>query len=122
MSIPRFAAVGLANTAIDYGVYAGLLAAGLPPQLANLISVTTAASFSFLANRNFTFHTRKTSTPLGRQMLRHAATTGSALVISAGVINLLSPLSGPLIAKAIAIPLSFAWNYSLSSRWVWGQT
>jgi putative flippase GtrA len=122
MSVPRFAAVGLANTAIDYGLYAGLFAAGLPAQLANLVSVATAAGFSFLANRNFTFAARKDATPLIRQMLRHATTTGSALIISAVVIHFAAPVIGALLAKAIAIPLSFAWNYGLSSRWVWGST
>ena len=121
MRVARFAMVGLAKTGLDYGTYWLLLGIGLAPHAGNLVSVLLAASSSFLANRHFTFADNRHLTPLGRQLGRHAAATTSALVISAAVIHLLAPFAGPLAAKALAVPLVFAWNYRLASRWVWGR-
>lgn len=121
MSLPRFAAVGLANTAVDYGCFTTLVAWGTVPQLANLLSVSLAVAYSFFANRSYTFAQRKNATPVAGQLIRHLAVTATAWCIPAIVIAVAAPITGALAAKALAIPLVFAWNYALSSRWVWSH-
>ena len=121
MRIARFGAVGVANTFCDYGIFSLLVTLGAMPQLANAASITTAATFSFLANRHFTFVTSRGDTPLGQQILRHATVTLSGLVLSAAIIAALVAHVEPLVAKAMAIPTVFLWNYGLSSRWVWAR-
>ena len=51
----RFVLVGVLNTAIDFGALFALTALGLQVVPANMISTALALSFSFLANRSFTF-------------------------------------------------------------------
>lgn len=54
----RYGLVGLANTAIGYGVILGGLWFGLGDYRANALGYTAGLCFSFVANRRFTFDRR----------------------------------------------------------------
>ena len=55
----RYLLIGTINTAIDFGVLFMLTwFISTPKELANIISTTIAFSFSFVANRSFTFRSR----------------------------------------------------------------
>ncbi|MFC7764908.1 GtrA family protein [Leucobacter soli] len=63
----RFVLVGLANTAIDFGLLFALRALGVPLVPANMISTAVALAFSFFANRSFTFRAAGSGARRGRR-------------------------------------------------------
>ncbi len=124
-----FAAVGVINTAIDFGILFTLKSLGLPTIPSNIISTTTAFCFSFFANRKYTFKT--TSSDKKREFILFVIVTLFGLwviqnVVIAAITYVLSGLALPdaavlLIAKLFAIIASLTWNYILYSRVVFTQ-
>ncbi len=124
-----FAAVGVINTAIDFGILFTLKSLGLPTIPSNVISTTAAFCFSFFANRKYTFKT--TSGNKKREFILFVVVTLFGLwvvqnVVIAVLTYLLSVLALPetlnlLIAKLFAIIASLTWNYILYSRVVFKQ-
>jgi putative flippase GtrA len=115
----RFILVGLANTAIDFIVLLSLTAMGTWLIAANIISTSVALTFSFFANRTFTFGStgKKRS-----QAVRFLAVTLIGLWVLQPIVLLLTV--GPLeeffsretsivIAKLLATVVSMVWNYLL---------
>lgn len=122
-SLVRFLAVGVVNTAIDVGIYTGLVLTGVPIVISNAISTTAGMTFSFLANRSFTFAaTGGTRAQLVRQALVFVVVTGFGLwVIQPSVIWLASqPLGelarqpvGVVFTKLCGVAVALVWNYLL---------
>jgi putative flippase GtrA len=120
----RFLTVGVANTAIDFGLLFTLKALGLPAISANIISTTAAFCFSFVANKKYTF--KSTGANLKREIGLFVVVTLFALwVIQTIVINITQvALSDTglddglilLIAKILATAFTLVWNYTLYSR------
>ena len=115
----RFIIVGIANTAIDFIVLLSLTAVGLPLVAANFISTSVALTFSFFANRTFTFGStgKKRS-----QALRFLLVTLVGLWVLQPIVLVLAVpvLEGMLareasivVAKLIATVVSMVWNYLL---------
>ena len=115
----RFIIVGIANTAIDFIVLLSLTAVGLPLVAANFISTSVALTFSFFANRTFTFGStgKKRS-----QALRFLLVTlvglwvlqPIVLVLAVPVLEgMLSREASIVVAKLIATVVSMVWNYLL---------
>lgn len=125
----RFIAVGGINTVVDFGVLFALETLGLPAVVANLFSTTCAFSFSFFANRKYTFKT--TSTNLKRELALFVSLTlfglwGLQTVIIALITGTLSHsgLANSLVllaAKILASTVSLTWNYLVYSRIVFKQ-
>ena len=138
--VSKFSAVGIVNTAIDFGLYNVMFAVfGLSIIVANLISTTVAMVFSFFANRHVVFeagHGRA-----ARQAVLFLVTTAFGLyVLQLGIIKLLTDVwTGPLTiavtvvhgaglthlsdrfirfngAKAIGTVASLIWNYFVYKR------
>ena len=109
----RYLLIGTINTAIDFGVLFMLTwFISTPKELANIISTTIAFSFSFVANRSFTFRSRTGN--VRRQLL--------LFTLQPVIIALLAPIfisfnfSQPaalFISKLIATVASLIWNYLL---------
>lgn len=122
----RFLTVGVANTAIDFGLLFTLKALGLPTINANIISTTAAFCFSFFANKKYTF--KSTGANLKREIgLFIIVTLFGLWVLQTIVIQLVQgALSGSglgdqailFIAKILAIAVTLVWNYTLYSRFV----
>ena len=115
----RFIVVGLANTAIDFIVLLALTAWGLELVLANILSTSIALTFSFFANRTFTFRSEGKK---GGQILRFLIVTLIGLWVIQPIILVLtvplleSFLSRELsivVAKLVATVVSMVWNYLL---------
>ena len=115
----RFILVGIANTAIDFIVLLSLTAGGLPLVLSNILSTSVALTFSFFANRTFTFGStgKKRSqavrfllvTLVGLWVLQPIV-----LVLAVPVLEgMLSREASIVVAKLIAIVVSMVWNYLL---------
>jgi putative flippase GtrA len=122
----RFALVGGANTAIDFGILFGLVFLGVDKLVANFFSTGIAFIFSFYVNRSFTF--KSTGGNTKKQFGLFLVITLFGLwviqpVIIAFVAWLLasSNLSKPIIllaGKLLATVATLIWNYVLYSRYV----
>ncbi len=121
----RFGAVGIINTLLDFAILFALKFAGVPIVLANIISTGTAFSFSFLANKNYTFKA-KGKENLRREIILFIAVTLFGLwVIQTIVIQVslwltqsieIDPYLKLLGVKLIATAFSLVWNYVLYDR------
>lgn len=116
----RFSLVGVANTAVDVVVYLLLTSVGLSVVLANFISTSCGMTFSFFANRSFTF--RRAKGMVGRQLILFLLVTVTGQWILQPTIitasSRLLPLldSGPLatlIPKLLGIGTTVVWNFIL---------
>lgn len=127
----RFVAVGLANTAIDFGLLFGLRALGVPIVPANMVSTAVALAFSFFANRSFTFD----AAGAGRRAAAWQAAKFlvvtliglwvlQPLVLLAGTALLSESLGASaalFLAKIAATVVSMVWNYLLYDRVVFSS-
>lgn len=137
----RFASVGVANTAIDFGTFNLLLHLGVARGIANVAGIGLALCFSYVANSRWTFRGGHDG---WRTALPFVAVTGigmginTALVVllgdparfpgvglvlflgdparfpgiaGPGVLVLTAALLVPNIAKILASVFSLTWNY-----------
>ncbi len=126
----RFTVVGLANTAIDFGVLLTLKSFGINVLVANTCSSTLAFIFSFAANKKYTFKT--TDTNVVREMVLFVVVTLVGLwglqnsiiaLTQAPLINLLhNPIAGLVASKLLATLVSMVWNYIMYARVVFKHT
>ena len=111
----KFGAVGIANTALDIALFSALtLAAHFPAVGANVISYSAGIGLSFAVNRAWTFRDHNQ----GRawiQLTLFVVGNLTGLALSTAVIGLLARSAGPLLAKAVSVCATFAWNYAFSN-------
>lgn len=120
----RFGLVGVINTSIDFAIFLGLSLVGLPPVLANFISTSTAFSFSFYANKKYTF--KNQSNNLKRQLVIFLVVTLFGLWVLQPIVILAvkSLMDGSnfgegtilILAKLLATCVTLVWNYILYSK------
>ena len=125
----RFGLVGVANTAIDFGILFGLVFLGIDKLVANFFSTGIAFVFSFFVNRSFTFKSVGGNTK--QQFAYFLVITLSGLwiiqpLIINGVVALLthrglSPGFILLTGKLIATIATLIWNYILYKRHVFKE-
>ena len=122
----RFAVVGGMNTAIDFVILFTLVALGLPSIASNYISTSVALTFSFFANKKFTF---KHNGKINIQQLAYflVITIFGLWVIQPVIIEGIRLLIGPwlannfivlLIGKLLATITTLIWNYLLYRKFV----
>lgn len=120
----RFAIVGGTNTVIDFGILFVLTASGLDKIFANYISTSIALTFSFFANKKYTF---KSEASTKRQIIPFLVVTLIGLwVIQPLIIWLYTSALGDsslalFVAKLLATVASLIWNYLLYSRYVFTE-
>jgi putative flippase GtrA len=112
----RFGLVGLANSVVDLAVFAGALAAGAAPLLANLFGWGVAVVFSYLVNSRWSF---ERSAKVGD--LRAAARfigLGALITlgVSSGAIAALAGVIGVMPAKILGLAVAAVLNF-LAARW-----
>lgn len=123
----RFAIVGGANTALDFGILLILTnLLGLPSIAANYISTSLSFVFSFFVNKSFTFKSK--SGNVKKQFALFIAVTIVGLwiiqpLIIWGIESILKPLGWDqnlvlITAKLVATLASLVWNYLFYSRLV----
>lgn len=114
----KFLIIGVANTTIDFGIYYYLTrhivffdVATPKKYLANVISFLVATTFSFFANRNWTFK-REDRASLG-EAARFYSTTVSGLGLNELLLFILirSFHVYDLIAKVFATFVTIFWNF-----------
>jgi len=122
----RFALVGGANTAIDFGILFGLVFFGVDKLVANFFSTGTAFVFSFFVNRSFTFksvggNTKKqfglflVITLFGLWVIQPVLISGVAWLLAGASLSDGVVL---LIGKLVATVATLIWNYILYGRYV----
>jgi putative flippase GtrA len=121
----KFALIGVVNTAIDFGIYYMLTrhtalfdVSTWHKYIANIISFCIATTFSFFANRVWTFG-RKDKATVG-EAARFYSTTLSGLVLNSLLLLLLVRVLGiyDLIAKVFSTFVTIFWNFFLKRFWV----
>ena len=114
----RFALVGVANTAIDVGLFTVLTAAGSGIVLANTASTTAGMVFSFAVNRTFSF---RSTTPVRHVIVPFLAVYLVCLwvlhplvilgsVEALGALGVTTPVS-LVLGKVAAVASGLVWNY-----------
>jgi putative flippase GtrA len=103
----RFAAVGVANTAVYYGSYL-LLRLALSFLAADVLAVVVAMLFAFFAHSAITYRTRPTLRklllfPLGNIAGYLVLTLGAWALVRSGVNDRWAPLA----AAAVSVPVTF---------------
>lgn len=120
----RFAIVGGANTALDFGILFFLTFLGMDKIVANYFSTGLSLIFSFFANKSFTFkhkegHAKKQFalfliiTLIGLWVIQPLIIWGSTSALEGTITNDTANL---FIAKLIATFASLVWNYILYSK------
>ncbi len=110
--IARFNLVGVVNTAVTFLIYSGLVALGLDYRAALAAEYCVGATFSFFANKGFTFGNREPVTP--RMVAGMAGSYAAMLALNMALLVLfveragLGRYAGQIAALAIVVSLSFA--------------
>lgn len=116
VKVTRFALVGIVNTAIDFAVFGTLVAAAVPPLVANVLSWSVAVLFSFAANSLWTFE-RDSRMPRASSLLRFVSLGALVtLAISTAGVYWLTGLLGVWPAKLIGTGAAAILNF-LAARW-----
>lgn len=122
----RFAMIGGINTAIDFVILFILVGLGIPTLIANILSTSNALTFSFFANKKFTF--KATNKITRNQILQFLGITLTGLwVIQPIIIFGVKVVTGSLvvnsfvilfIGKLLATVVTLIWNYLLYKKFV----
>jgi putative flippase GtrA len=117
--VARFLATGMLNTAFGYGVYAGLVLAGLPYLPALVVATVLGVVFNYFSFGKLAF--RVATDAAG--MPRFVAAYGMALAFNAALLwaahNALG--LGPLVAQLVCLPPTVAVTYLLLDRWAYAK-
>jgi putative flippase GtrA len=106
----RFAGVGLAAAAVDFGVLQGLGALGLSPYLARILSICVALVLAWWLNRSMTF--KSTAPPGWREFAAYAATAAMGAAINYGLYSACLWIGLPLwLAFVIGTGVSAVFNF-----------
>ena len=113
----RSLVVGAAATVLDLGLGLSLKAAGAPTRAALMSGAVLGATFSYFANKRFTFKDSHLAT--GNSALRYVLVTGAAILIHGQLGTWLTALGLPyLVAKFSADFLVFNLGQLLLLRYL----
>jgi putative flippase GtrA len=117
--VARFLATGLLNTAFGYGIYAGLVLAGMPYLPALVVATVAGVIFNYFSFGKLAF--RVSTNAAG--MPRFLAAYGMSLAFNAALLwaahNALG--LGPLVAQLVCLPPTVAVTYLLLDRWAFAR-
>ena len=115
-----FAAVGAANTAVDFGVFLALTRLlGADPVAASALGFLAGAAHSYVANGLLTFGDYGARLASPARVLRFAAVTAACLGVSVAVVAAALPAMPDVAAKAMSVFATFAAGYWLNRRFVY---
>jgi putative flippase GtrA len=110
-----FAAVGVMNSAVDFGVFSfAYYVLELPIVPANVIAWAVAVTVSYVGNSLTTFARESGRKLRARAYLTFALSQGLGLVANTATVLVASYFVPVLIGKLAAIGVSFLVNFSLS--------
>ncbi|MEA2775474.1 MAG: hypothetical protein QOF90_880 [Acetobacteraceae bacterium] len=109
----RFGLVGVANTAVDFGVFLLLIKLGGAPVPGAAIGFACGTVNSYVLNRRWTFHDAP-KRDVQAQLIGFVATSLLGLALTVALVRALEPSAGAISSKLISIVVGFAFNYSCS--------
>lgn len=117
--IGRFLATGLLNTAFGYGLYALLLAAGMPYLPALVLATVAGVAFNFFTFGRLTFRAALDSGTFAR----FVAGYGLALAVNAALLWGAHERLGldPYTAQLLCLPPTVAATYLILNHWVYAH-
>lgn len=105
----RFIVVGVLNTVFGYGVFAGLILAGVPPVSALVLTYVAGVLFNFMTTRRFVF-----SRSARASLLRFIGAYVVIYFINLGLYKLAEAAgAGPLVAQALCLPVVAVFSFLL---------
>jgi putative flippase GtrA len=112
----RFLAVGVASTAVHYGILIALVEIwNIGPVLATTAGFATAVLLSYAANRRYTFDA---GPAFGPGLLKYYAAVTMGLVLNAAIMAVLTAWGiYYLLAQIIASAVALVWNF-VAARWI----
>lgn len=116
----RYLAVVVLGLAIDLGLAILLAGAGLPRAVASIIGLIVASVSNFVLHRLWTFRSGK-ERPVGSQLVGYLVGLGLTMLVRMGtlaIVGLSLPALGNTIALAIAVGVSFTFNFFFLNRLV----
>jgi putative flippase GtrA len=115
LKMMSFAAVGVVNSAIDFGVFSfAYYYLVLPIVLANLLSWSVAVSASYVMNTLTTFARESNRELRVKAYVSFVLSQAAGLVANTTTVLVVSYFMPVLIGKLLAIGASFLVNFSLS--------
>lgn len=120
----RFTAASLAGAAVDYGLfYIFMLLLAFPQAetafLATVLARLGSGTANFLLNRHWCFRSQM---PAGRESVRYLLLFVGQMLLSAGLVALLSLLwFPPILAKVLVDVVLFFISFRLQKNWVFRQ-
>lgn len=105
----RFLAVGLLNTLFGYGVFAGLVLAGMAPMPALVLTYAVGIVFNFFTTRRFVFQRSSRSS-----FLRFVGAYGVIYLFNVALFKLVEAAgAGALLAQALCLPVVAVFSFFL---------
>ena len=119
MRFTRFALVGAAATAIQYGILIALVrAAGANPTLASSIGFLLSSVANYALNYRYTFRSTRRHGPA---VARFALLCGVGLLINAALMRALIGAGWHyVLAQVLATLAVLLWNFAGNSLWTFG--
>jgi putative flippase GtrA len=116
VQLAKFAVVGASGYAVNLGVYAALLHAGLHFRLAAVVSFVVSAASNYVLNRIWTFRAERGH--FAYQGMRFLVVSAVALAANQVWLTVFVGLgSGKIVAQAIAIVLVMPLNFLGNKLW-----
>jgi len=111
-----FALIGVVNTLVDFGLFSlGYLYLGLPIVVANVCSWTVAVTGSYVMNSLITFAAESKRELRAKTYASFVGFQLGGLVANTATVVVASYFIPVLLAKALAIGVSFLVNFSLTN-------
>jgi dolichol-phosphate mannosyltransferase len=116
VQLAKFAAVGASGYAVNLGIYAALLHAGLHFRLAAVVSFVVSAASNYVLNRIWTFRAERGH--FAYQGMRFLVVSAVALAANQLWLTVFVGLgTGKIVAQAIAIVLVMPLNFLGNKLW-----
>lgn len=117
--LARFLATGILNTAFGYGVYAGLVACGLPYLAALVLATVAGVIFNFFSFGHLAFRARLG----GERFARFVAAYCAILALNAALLWVVRHVAGldPYTAQLVCLPPTVIATYLILQNWVYGS-
>ena len=117
-----FGLVGVANTAVDMGIYwSATRMAHITPLLANVLGILAGSLHSYIANGKLTFRDTNTQLRSLKTQLSFLVSMGVCLAVSSATMFVLLKITSDLAAKILTTLATFIANYTLSRRFVYSN-
>jgi len=115
----RFAMVGAVNTAVDVSLFAFFFyVMAWPLLLANAGGFIVAVCVSYFLNKTWTFADSSQGREAFRRGFAFVLVALGGLALGSLAIWLAAQVLAPILAKLASIGVTFAWNFTVSRRWV----